>query len=50
MSVQEDFCSAKSTVATTPATTVIKPPSSLIENGSIDMLLFLNAKKFNNSV
>ena len=40
MSVHDDFCSAKSTVAMAPATTVIRPPSSLMENGSIDMAAF----------
>ena len=40
MSVHDDFCSAKSTVAMAPATTVIKPPSSLMLNGSIDMAVF----------
>ena len=40
MSVQLDFCRANRTVAIAPATTVIKPPSSLMENGSIDMAAF----------
>ena len=39
MSVQLDFCRANRTVAMAPATTVIKPPSSLILNGSIDIVL-----------
>ena len=39
MSVHELFWRAKSTVAIAPAMTVIKPPSSLILNGSIDIVL-----------
>lgn len=44
ISVQEDFCSAKRTVATAPATTVIKPPSSLIEYGSMVDIYYYSLK------
>ena len=42
-----DFWSANNTVATEPATTVMSPPSSLIEKGSIpDSLMFVERRGY----